>query len=51
MADASQAAGVSTRTGWNWLQRYREAGEDGLEPPPLSDHDTGGDPGTPPGPW
>lgn len=28
--EASDAAGVSERTGWKWLRRYREEGHDGL---------------------
>lgn len=30
VAEASDAAGVSERTGWKWLRRFREEGPDGL---------------------
>jgi transposase InsO family protein len=30
VAEASEAAGVSERTGWKWLRRYREEGSTGL---------------------
>lgn len=30
VAEATQAAGVSERTGWKWLRRYRDEGLDGL---------------------
>ena len=30
VAEASEAAGVSERTGWKWLRRYREEGSAGL---------------------
>lgn len=30
VAEATQASGVSERTGWKWLRRYRDEGLDGL---------------------
>lgn len=31
MEDAAQAAGISVRTGWRWLRRWREEGVTGLD--------------------
>ncbi len=38
MTDAAQAAGVSMRTGWRWLARYREGGLAALEDRSCAPH-------------